>query len=88
MNGVLLKMSLSVSDVLGEYVGGPCEDTCKETLSHVVCNKKTQICECEPGFPVRLGAGYGCAKRKYQDRRSLLETVTGGRDGLDYPREE
>ncbi|XP_014281851.1 uncharacterized protein [Halyomorpha halys] len=55
-------VTINRTDVLGDILGGPCEDSCRENLPHVVCNKKTSICECEPGFPVRLGETIGCAK--------------------------
>jgi len=36
----------------GYIIGGPCQNTCR--IPHVICNVKSQICECDPHFPILL----------------------------------
>ncbi|XP_061387141.1 uncharacterized protein LOC133322090 [Musca vetustissima] len=49
----------------GKYIGAPCNNmTCEPTLLHVTCDKETQICGCEKGYPVTIGLTRGCDKPK------------------------
>ncbi|XP_073842083.1 uncharacterized protein isoform X2 [Musca autumnalis] len=49
----------------GKYIGAPCNNmSCEPTLLHVTCDKETQICGCERGYPVQIGLTRGCDKPK------------------------
>ncbi|KAK9496722.1 hypothetical protein O3M35_013015 [Rhynocoris fuscipes] len=53
---------LTNETALGEYLGGPCEETCNPDLQNVYCKPETLRCECVKGFPVNVGIYRGCAK--------------------------
>lgn len=37
---------------IGHVIGGPCETECR--IPHTICNAESQICECDPHFPILL----------------------------------
>lgn len=57
---------------IGHVIGGPCETECR--IPHTICNAESQICECDPHFPILLHDTI-CTRRKCVSFVKLLTII-------------